>query len=106
MAHAADSRLQRDSGFGSYYMMLLSIRHYHEAQHEELPECARSLNQAYIKTIAASQDVMALTMAWQENPETERYESRVAQATEHLDQQWQELAERTEETNLIGQDNE
>ena len=63
MVQAPGSPLERDSGFGSYYMMLRSTRHYHEGQQERLPPCAQSLNRALVRTIGASQDVLALTLA-------------------------------------------
>ena len=100
MVHSNSSPLQRDSGFGSYYMMLLSSRHYHEGQHERLPQCARDYNRAFVETIAASQDALALTLAWQENPDTSRYESRLTNAVEHRDQKWQELAQLSQVMNL------
>jgi hypothetical protein len=98
------SPLKIEDLFPSYYPMLLSTRHYHEDIHQELPTCARSLNQTYINTLTAYQDVLALILAEQTYPDNRRYETRLQQAKEHLNEQWQTVAQISKETNLSGMD--
>lgn len=84
-----------------FLAMLVSTRHYHEEIAQQVPDCARAYNQAFIRTIAATQDVLAYQMARQLDPENGRLESQLQQARSHLDSQWAILAETKEEASLV-----
>lgn len=96
--HAA--RLTTVENFGSYFAMLASTRHYHEAQHAELPACAQPLNLSLLRTIGATQDVMALQLALTQTPAAPRAEARLAWSIAHLNAQWAHLARLEGETAL------
>jgi hypothetical protein len=54
-----------------------------------------------LATISASQDVIYMTQAVEENPEHRRSRNRLEQAKNHLNQKWQSLTSAIEETSLV-----
>jgi hypothetical protein len=92
MVNSPTSPLDDAGTAGVYYAMLLSTRQYHERNHSDLPDCAQKLNLALIKTISATEDVLFMKVAQLANPEHRRYEDRLEQTVEHLNQTWQTFA--------------
>lgn len=100
LINSEPSLLDENETFGSYYTMLASTRRYHEDINSDLPPCARPLNQAYIKTISATQDVLAFKLALNVMPEIQRAETRWQLAKEHLNDRWELLSDANQSTNL------
>ena len=92
MVNSPRSLLDNSGTFGTYFAMLVSTRQYHEELHADLPACVQPLNLAYIQTITATQDVLALKLAEQTHPDQPRYADRVSRATDHLNKTWQSLS--------------
>jgi len=84
--------------------LLVSTRQYHEDARQNLPNCAQELNIVTIQTISATQDVITMMLVQQANPEHRRYNYRLEQAREHLNQTWQTLLQVADKTQLTAQE--
>ena len=93
MINTPRSPLDNPGTSGLYYTMLLSTRHHHESLRDDLPACAQELNTAMIDLLAASQDVIGLMLAQDANPGLRRYEQRIAEANDHLNDVWANFIE-------------
>lgn len=100
MVNSPRSLLDNSGTFGTYFAMLVSTRQYHEEIHAGLPACAQPLNLAYIQTITATQDVLALKLAEQTHPDQPRYADRVTRATDYLNETWGTLSATSSSTEL------
>lgn len=92
MVNSPASPLDDSGTAGVYYAMLLSTRQYHQRNHSDLPACAQELNLAITRTISATEDVLFMKVAHLANPEHRRYQDRLEQAVNHLNQTWQTFA--------------
>ena len=101
MVNSPSSPLDEINTAYLYYATLISVRHYHEDIRPNLPDCAQELNLVTIETISASQDAVAMLIAQRSNPEQRRYESRLKQAVDHLNETWQVLGPLSSQTGLV-----
>lgn len=101
MVNAPASPVADPETAGTYFMMLISIRHYHEDQSDLLPDCAQSVNDAYLRTISASQDVITLLIARSALPDdVSRFNRRIRDAQTYLADTWLKFSEVHSETQL------
>jgi hypothetical protein len=57
-----------------YFQQVQSMRTYYERQTDRLPDCLQSLNNAYIRTLSATQDVLTYNIAMRAYPQqADRY---------------------------------
>lgn len=77
--------LSDPSTIGLYHAQLVSIRQFHEDMVTELPECAQPVNQQFIATVTAAQDVITNILLLNLNPDFPRaYNNRLEQSREYL----------------------
>lgn len=104
MVNLAPSPLENSETAALYHTMLVSTRQYHEEARQNLLNCAQELNIVTIQTISATQDVITMMLVQQANPEHRRYNYRLEQAREHLNQTWQTLLQVADKTQLTAQE--
>ncbi|MEM8859758.1 MAG: hypothetical protein AAGD96_15635 [Chloroflexota bacterium] len=97
------SNLVTAEQFGSHYMLMVSMRNYHEQSQNTLPDCAQQLNQEMIQTISATQDAMTIMLAKSSFPEQKRNETRLEQTRNSLNRSWQELTAEIRNARLVGE---
>jgi len=90
--HSERTPLENPRTLGLYHSLMISMRGYHEDQRGQIPECAQGLNEAYVQTITATQDVLGLMMAEKLNPNVKRYQSRLEAAKMDLNEQWKSFS--------------
>jgi hypothetical protein len=85
-----------------HYRQLISMRHYHEDQRAELPDCAQPLNNAAIAAVTAAQDVFGLLFLQGVDVDgAGSYDDEITRAAAHLREQFGNLNTVTVNTTLV-----